>query len=532
MKEFSQLIKELEQTTQTNKKVKSLVNFFEVADPKDKVWAIALFSHKRPKRQINSRQLREWIVESSSLPDWLFEESYHVVGDLAETMALVTPDNTQTSHRTLDGWLNFLSDLKDLPDEEKKEKILDAWDQLDPDQRFIFNKLMTGGFRIGVSKNLIIKALSKYTGESTEVISHRLMGNWDPFETDFDTLVLQEKENESASKPYPFYLAYPIEKEIESLGDVEEWSAEWKWDGIRSQLIKRNEEWFLWSRGEELITDKFPEFSDIAAHLPDGTVIDGELLPFKDGVPLDFSILQTRIGRKNLTKKIMQEAPPAILAYDLLEWQGKDYRGKPFVERRKQLRDLLQNEVFESRIRISKTVPFGSWEELARLRETSRENYAEGFMLKRNDSVYKSGRKRGDWYKWKIDPMTIDAVMIYAQKGHGRRADLFSDYTFAVWNGPDLVSFTKAYSGLTDKEMQEVSNWVKRNTLEKFGPVRTVKPELVFEVAFEGIQESKRHKSGIALRFPRIKRWRKDKKIEEANTLEDLKQFLYSNAGQ
>ena len=343
-------------------------------------------------------------------------------------------------------------------------------------------------------------------------------------------MILEESPNENASKPYPFYLAYPVEKEIESLGDVSDWAAEWKWDGIRSQLIKRNGEWYLWSRGEELITDKFPEFGEVIDHIPDGTVIDGELLPFKEGRLLDFSVLQTRIGRKNLTKKIMNDAPPLLKAYDLLEWGGKDIRYESYEFRRRKLNELLHESNLHQRVIISKSVDFKSWEELGQLRESSRENFAEGFMLKRKKSVYKSGRKRGDWFKWKIDPMTIDAVMIYAQKGHGRRADLFSDYTFAVWRDQELVSFTKAYSGLTDKEMLEVSNWVKKNTVEKFGPVRTVKPELVFEVAFEGIQLSKRHKSGIALRFPRIKRWRKDKKIEEANTIEDLKQFLINHA--
>lgn len=530
MKDFSILIKSLEQTTQTNKKVKSLVEFFQNADEKDKVWAIALFTHKRPKRQVNTRQLREWVIDSSGLPDWLFEESYHVVGDLAETLALVYPSGQQQNQESLDYWINYLYGLKDQEDEEKKQRIIAAWQQLNTDEKFIFNKLITGGFRIGVSKNLIIKALSSYTEESSEVISHRLMGNWDPFETDFQTLVLDERPNENASKPYPFYLAYPVEKEIESLGNVAEWSAEWKWDGIRSQLIKRNGEWFLWSRGEELITDKFPEFGEVIDQLPDGTVIDGELLPFKDGKPLDFGILQTRIGRKNLTKKIMNDAPPIIKAYDLLECDGKDIRNESYDSRRSKLMNLLGDEAIKTKIIMSDSVSFSSWEELADKRSSSRENSAEGFMLKRRDSVYKAGRKRGDWFKWKVDPMTIDAVMIYAQKGHGRRADLFSDYTFAVWRGDELVSFAKAYSGLTDKEMQEVSNWVKKNTIEKFGPVRTVTPELVFEVAFEGIAVSKRHKSGIALRFPRIKRWRKDKKKEEANTLEDLKQFLIENA--
>lgn len=530
MKEFSHLIKSLEQTTQTNKKVKSLVEFFQNADEKDKVWAIALFTHKRPKRQVNTRQLREWVIDSSGLPEWLFEESYYVVGDLAETLALVHPSGQRENEQPLDYWIHYLYGLKDKDDNEKKQKIIDAWQQLNTDEKFIFNKLITGGFRIGVSKNLIIKALSQYSGETTEVISHRLMGNWNPFETDFQTLVLEKSPNENASKPYPFYLAYPVEKEISGLGDVKEWSAEWKWDGIRSQLIKRGGEWFLWSRGEELITDKFPEFGEVIDHLPDGIVIDGELLPFKDGKPLDFGVLQTRIARKNLTKKIMNDAPPIIKAYDLLEYQGKDIRSNSYDIRRNKLVSLLNSEVIKSKIIISESVPFSSWEELENKRTLSRENSAEGFMLKRKDSVYKSGRKRGDWFKWKVDPMTIDAVLIYAQKGHGRRADLFSDYTFAVWRGEELVSFAKAYSGLTDKEMQEVSNWVKKNTLEKFGPVRTVKPELVFEVAFEGIHTSKRHKSGIALRFPRIKRWRKDKKIKEANTLADLKKFLIENA--
>ena len=532
MKEFSLLIKSLEQTTQTTKKVKGLVHFFENATSRDKVWAIALFSHKRPKRQVNTKQLREWVTEAANMPAWLFEESYHVVGDLAETLALVLPSEDSETDHSLDYWINYLYQLKGLEDDDKKQKILEAWAQMGPDEKFIFNKLITGGFRIGVSKNLMTRALAAYTNVKAETLSHRLMGNWDPFQVSFEELVLSETQGESDSKPYPFYLAYPLEKAVEELGNESEWAAEWKWDGIRSQFIKRGGDWYLWSRGEELITDKFPEFSEVTDHIPDGTVIDGELLPYKNGVPLDFSLLQTRIGRKNLTKKIMEDAPPVIFAYDLLEWEGEDLRNHPYQHRRQLLADLLNLPEIEPRFKISAEVQFDSWEELTEIRTGSRDHFAEGLMLKRRDSIYQAGRKRGDWFKWKVDPMTIDAVMIYAQKGHGRRADLFSDYTFAVWKGEELVSFTKAYSGLSDKEMQEVSNWVKKNTLERFGPVRTVKPHLVFEVAFEGIQWSKRHKSGIALRFPRIKRWRKDKPIEEANTLEDLQAFLENRVAQ
>ena len=336
------------------------------------------------------------------------------------------------------------------------------------------------------------------------------------------------------SKPYPFYLAYAIEEDLATLGEPADWQAEWKWDGIRGQIIKRAGELFVWSRGEGLMTEKFPEYHALQPVLPDGLVLDGEIIPFRtsspegggrEGAPLAFALLQTRIGRKNVTKKQLQEAPIAFFAYDLLEYEGEDWRSKPLTERRQLLEQIVKS-INHPTLLLSEIVQFHSWEELGQLREQSREMGAEGFMLKKGSSVYQTGRKRGDWWKWKIDPLTIDAVMIYAQKGAGRRSNLYTDYTFAVRDGDKLVPFTKAYSGLTDKEFAQVDNFVKRNSLEKFGPVRTVKPELVFEIAFEGIAASSRHKSGVALRFPRMSRWRQDKKVEEINTLEDLKKML------
>ena len=339
----------------------------------------------------------------------------------------------------------------------------------------------------------------------------------------FQELVLSQ-DTLDISRPYPFYLAYALDGEVSALGNIDEWQAEWKWDGIRGQVIVRNRELFVWSRGEELVTDKYPEFHVFLDLLPDGTVIDGEILPFKNDLPLSFNKLQTRIGRKSLTQKQLKEVPVAFVAYDLLEWQGIDIRDWPLQARRSQLAQLCATG--SAVLRLSPTVTVDSWEKLAEERQRARELFSEGIMLKRKNSVYRDGRRRGDWWKWKIDPFTIDAVMIYAMSGHGRRANLYTDYTFAVWKDDQLVPFAKAYSGLTDEEIREVDRWVKRNTIEKFGPVRSVKPELVFEIAFEGIAKSTRHKSGIALRFPRIHRWRKDKPIREANTLDDLTKIL------
>ncbi|WP_075350994.1 ATP-dependent DNA ligase [Algoriphagus marinus] len=531
MKHFSQLITELDQSNKTNDKLAALETFFSNASDEDKVWAIALFTHRRPKRQVTTRQLREWCIELSEIPEWLFEESYHTVGDLAETIALLLPHQKSNEEISLADWINKLIELKGLSDEEKKWMIQDSWNRLTKEECFIFNKILTGGFRIGVSQNLISKALAVHLKKEKSFIAHALMGNWDPIETSFEKLFDSDSAIEDLSKPYPFFLAHSLEKGIEALDEPNKWQVEWKWDGIRGQLIRRKGETFIWSRGEELVTEKFPELANLGNSLPDGTVLDGEILCFTNGSPLPFNLLQTRIGRKNVSKKILTEAPVSLLAYDLLEFEGKDIRDQPLAERRLKLEYLFKS-IDHTNFELSTPIEANSWTEYSMLREESRNYFAEGFMLKRKDSYYETGRKRGSWWKWKIDPLTIDGVMLYAQKGHGSRADLYSDYTFAVWDGDLLVPFAKAYSGLTDAEMKEVDSFVKKNTKERFGPVRTVNPELVFEIAFEGIQDSPRHKSGIALRFPRISRWRKDKPKEEANSLADLKDLLKLYGGK
>jgi len=526
MKNFAQLFSKLDQTTKTLVKVAALVEYFGKVDDKDRMWAMAILSHRRPKRTVKTSLMRQWAAELSKIPLWLFEESYHVVGDLAETIALVLPPPTQQHDESLSHWIEVIKSLNKKEEEIKKETVLDAWDGMTYEERFVFNKLITGGFRVGVSQKLMMRALAQFENQEEKSIAHRLMGNWTPDTVTYEELIRSENPMDDISRPYPFYLAYALDGEPEDLGSPKDWQVERKWDGIRGQLIVRDDHLFVWSRGEELVTDKFPEYHPLAEILPNGTVIDGEILPFRDGKPLTFNVLQTRIGRKNVTKKILESAPVVLMCYDLLEYEGKDIRTTPLGERRRLLEKIVA-ENHSDILLLSEVIDFKKWEKAAAERDNSRAHLSEGLMIKKLDSEYRSGRKRGDWWKWKVDPLTIDAVMIYAQQGHGRRANLYTDYTFAVWDEEKkLVPFTKAYSGLTDKEFNKITAWVRKNTKEKFGPVRSVNPELVFEIAFEGINVSSRHKSGVALRFPRMLRWRTDKKAEEANTLVDLKKML------
>lgn len=525
MKAFAQLFTSLDQTNSTLKKVAALKEYFDTADAKDKLWTIALLSHKRPRRTVKTTLLRQWAAELGNIPDWLFEEAYHTVGDLAESIALIVPKGNDQAQKTLSEWIDTIQALRDRLDEEKKAVICKAWQGMGATERLVFNKLITGGFRMGVSQKLMTRALAQHTQLDEAELAHRLMGNWSPSDTSFDELLFASNRAADLSKPYPFYLAYPLDQAPAALGKEEDWVVERKWDGIRGQVIVRGGEVFVWSRGEELVTDRFPELDFFKTLLPDGTALDGEIIPIKNDIPLPFGELQRRIGRKTIGKKLLAEVPIHLIAYDLLEYKGKDLRSAPLKERRAQL-EALHRACTHERFRLSEAIVFQDWSELDAIRENARATHCEGLMLKKKDSPYRVGRKKGDWWKWKVDPLVIDAVMIYAQKGHGRRANLYTDFTFAVWDGEQLVPFTKAYSGLTDAEMNAVDAFVKKNTLERFGPVRSVTPELVFEIAFEGINRSTRHKSGIALRFPRINRWRKDKPTSEANTLSDLHDLL------
>lgn len=526
MQRFVELVSTLAASSSIKEKTAALLCYFSAAEEKDKLWVIALFSGRRPKRVISTKQLKLCCLQVTGISEWLFDESYHTVGDLAETIALLLPEPvTGQTLYPLHHYIDKLRALANATEEEKTQFLLECWKSFNRMEKFVFNKLITGGFRIGVSQKMMLQALALYSGLSNSVIAHRLSGNWDPSSITLHDLLNEDFLQRDISKPYPFYLAYALEQDPGELGQPADWQAEWKWDGIRGQLIKRDHTLFLWSRGEELITEKFPEYQELLPLMPDGTVLDGEILAFNNGRPLPFSSLQTRITRKHLSKKQQQAAPVVFTVYDLLELKGQDLRNTTLSYRREQLENMIQSNQHEA-WRISERIHFESWVDLQQLRQEARVFGAEGLMLKRVEGYYKEGRKKGDWWKWKIDPFTIDCVLLYARKGHGRRSNLYTDYSFAVRDADKWVVVANAYSGLTDKEIAAVDAFVKKQSVEKFGPVRTVPPLLVFEIAFEGIAASNRHKSGIALRFPRIHRWRHDKPVTEANSLDDLKQLL------
>lgn len=555
MRRFTKLFQALDQTTRTKDKVGALVSYFRGVSDEDAAWAVWFLIGNRPKRAITTIQLREFVATAVGVPLWLVEESYDAVGDLGETMSLLLDTAGVNKPAGTDLALSRLVEERLLPlavveGNDAGDLLLRTWRELSLTECFLFQKLITGNFRVGVSCTLVTWALAEVSGIDRSVMAHRLMGQYEPTPDSYRNLIAKESIQDAISHPYPFYLAYQLEQNPKDLGEVGEWQIERKWDGIRAQLIKRQGQVLIWSRGEELITDGYPEIESAAKSLPDGTVLDGELLAWKNDTPLPFSVLQRRLGRKNPSAKMQIEAPVALMVYDALEAGGQDIRGRSTSERRtccQELvrnwlvdldargsleRGLIQGDLFESDgedrswpVVLSPLLDTKSWSEVAAEVKRSRELGVEGVMLKRKTTPYGVGREKGRWWKWKSDPLTIDAVMMAAQQGHGRRASLFTDYTFAVWDGEELVSIAKAYSGLTDEEIQEVDQFVRNNTTSRHGPVRGVKPELVFELAFEGIQESCRHKSGIAFRFPRINRWRRDKAAAEADTLENVQRL-------
>ena len=541
MQAFQALFDRLDQLTGTNAKVSALAEHFSSVPAEDAAWALTLLLGKRRRRLITGRRLREVLQERTGLPEWLIADCHGQVGDSAETLSLLWPEvrdrlapikcdlPTTATTQPLHWWMTtLLPHISSLQGEEQADAVLALWQRLPEDQHFIVNKLLTGGFRVGVSTGLISRSVAQAFELEESLIVQRLMGGFDPSADAFHrlTALADAQEQRNRGTPYPFFLASPLEPDRLREDPPEHWQLEWKWDGIRGQLIHRGTGVYLWSRGEELVNDSFPELVDVGAALPDGSVLDGEIICWaeQDDAPLGFDVLQRRLGRKQVGATLRRECPMRFIAYDLLEDQGRDIRSEPLKQRRQQLDILLKQIDHPEQWRLSASPcwPLGSWQDLDQERESARLRRAEGLMLKRVESPYLAGRKRGHWWKHKLEPMTLDAVLLYAQAGRGRRANLFTDYTFGLWSEteePQLVTFAKAYSGLNDAEILELDRWIRRNTVQRFGPARSVKAELVFEIGFEGIHPSKRHKSGLAVRFPRILRWRRDKPVEEADCL-------------
>lgn len=564
MREFAALFADLDASTSTQAKVAALTRYFRVADPADAAWAVYFLCGGKPRQVVPTALLRRWAAERAGIDDWLFEECYQAVGDLAETLALVLPVATQISNLGLAQWVETrLLPLRGIDPAQQRERLHQWWDELDAPGRFLLTKLIGGGFRVGVSKQLVTRALAEQAGIDAKVVAQRLMGFTGsqlrpgqlPDAARFQALLAPGSTPQlDAAQPYPFFLAHALDADPATfnslLGPCTDWLAEWKFDGIRAQVVRRDGQCWIWSRGEELVTDRFPELAERAAAWSDGTVLDGEIVVWRDDRPAPFAELQRRIGRKQITRKVRSDWPVRFIAYDLLELQGQDLRGRPLRERRAMLDHWAAGQ---TAVDLSPRVQADDWQALARQRAASRERGVEGLMLKHLDAVYGVGRTKsgGIWWKWKIEPMSVDAVLIYAQRGHGRRASLYTDYTFAIWNRPprdaqeaqavveaiarrappdpdglQLVAFAKAYSGLSDEEFRRVDAAIRRTTLEKFGPVHSVRPTLVFELAFEGINLSSRHKSGVAVRFPRMVRIRDDKPLHEADSLPMLQAML------
>jgi len=545
MKRFVDLFQKIDATTSTNAKVEFLANYLTNAEPADAAWATYFLTGNRIKRFITSKNLQTWAKELTAMPDWLFAESYNAVGDTAETVALLVAQGESTLNELpLHQWLEqHILPMRNLSKEQQGAEIKNWWQQMNAAECFVLNKLLTGAFRVGVAKTLVFKALSQITSLPQAVLAHRFVGNWQPSADFYLAAINPEGKKSDSAKPYPFYLAYPLEADDDSTPDTlaadyltqrlnrpEDWFAEWKWDGIRGQILHHASGVYLWSRGEEVISEQFPELISAGAELPMGTVLDGEILCWRDGLPEEFSVLQTRLGRKKPSTTFIAKHPAIFMAYDLLELNHNDIRSLPLMQRKSHLAQVINTLPLNSKFTMSPEIDFGDFEHLEQLRGDARNFGVEGLMLKRRQSAYQAGRKKGDWWKYKVDPYTVDAVLLYAQPGSGRRASLYTDYTFAVWQGEELVPVAKAYSGLTDREINQVDDWIRKHTVERFGPVRSVQPELVFELAFENIARSTRHKSNVALRFPRIKRWRHDKTAAEAEQLDMLLHLLDEKA--
>ncbi len=572
MQHFAALYEALDASTATNDKLAALVQHLGQAAPADAAWAVYVLAGGRPRQLVPVAALREAACQQAGIDDWLFEACYQAVGDLAETIAHVLPraEGAQGAEGApasagLAYWMTErLLPLRGLPPAEQVQRVQQAWAELDTSGRYLLVKLIGGGFRVGVSKLLVQRALAQLTGLEPALLAQRLVGWTDakatPSAERWHALVAPAGQGTQApGQPYPFFLAHALQAEPATLGPVADWLIEWKYDGIRAQVVKRQGQVWIWSRGEELVTERFPEVVSRAALLPDGTVLDGELLAWPAGQPqpAPFKLLQQRINRKTVGKKLLADAPVVFMAYDLLEDGAHDLRAQPQQQRRAALLQRLANGPFA----CSPAVEVASWEEAAALRQQSRQRGVEGCMLKSTTARYGSGRTKADgtWWKWKVEPLAVDAVLIYAQAGHGRRASVYTDYTFAVWSRPPanaeeaqlvveaitrrepapaagsgalhLLPFAKAYSGLSDAEFKAVDRVIRATTLEKFGPVRSVRPTLVFEIGFEGIGASPRHKSGVAVRFPRMLRLRPDKPLHEADTLATLQGLIDSGPG-
>lgn len=535
MQRFAELYRSLDASTGTRDKLAAMRAYFAEADPADAAWAVAALSGRKLCRAVAARRLKAWAAQETRYPPWLIEACHEATGDLAEALALLPPregtgEPDVPLHEVVE---RRVLPLSEMSERQQRDTVVEAWRRFDAIERFLYHKLISSSLRVGVQKKLLIRALAEHAGLDPGAVALRLSGTWRPTAENFRDLLAPadpSAPDAAGDRPYPFCLAHPLDVEPEALGDPGDWLIEWKWDGIRAQAIRRSGAVHLWSRGEELVTPAFPEIAQAVAQLGRDAVLDGEILAWSSDGPLPFAELQKRLHRKRVEPSLFPDVPVAFVAYDLLERDGRDRRDRPLRERRGELASLLDRD--EPALRLSPRLEPESWSEVRREVDAARDRGVEGVMLKRGDSAYGVGRPRGVWWKWKVAPHTVDAVLVQAEQGHGRRAGLFTAYTFAVWDrrshpdAPRLTPVTRAYTGLTHDEIERLDRWIRGHTTARHGPVRVVEPHWVFEIAFEAVQRSPRHKAGVALRFPRMNRWRSDKAVDHADDLDSLLALL------
>jgi ATP-dependent DNA ligase len=528
MKHFARLIQHLDPATDVTSKVSALTEYIGSVADDDKLWMISLLFHRRPSKIVNYQLLGEWVMEIAGLPRWLYEESHNIVGDYAETIALLFPDNRQIngSGRSLSDCIELILRLSGKDESVRKAEIVKAWSLLEVSGRYIFNKLLTGGFRTGVSQRTMVGALTRYTGLEEDIIAIRLAKDWNPSSSTFTDLVMSDSSEEQLARPYPLYQAQKLSFSVEELGDVDRWQIEYKWNGVRAQVVVRGGRHYIWSDAGELITDKFPELVSFLAQFPSGTVLDGEIIAWKDGAPLPLHMLEKRIARKTVSKQILTQTPVSMIIFDVLEWDGEDIRCKPLTERRILLESVARKYMVQDPLIVSPIVMRDSWSELSNVLATARMRKCSALILKLKDSRYPDGSDHNYWWNWKAEPISVKAVLLYAQRVQGSRANVFLDFTFAVRDGDGLISFAKAYDGLDKEEYEEIADWIQSNKIERFGPILSVPARYVFELHFDDFAPSSRHKSGLIGQNPRIHRWIKNANADDADTLEYLRSFV------
>ncbi|KFE35319.1 cisplatin damage response ATP-dependent DNA ligase [Thioclava atlantica] len=518
MRDFARLLERLAFTPGRNAKLDALADYLRHAPDPERGYALAALTGELDLGRAQPAVLRAMVGERVD-PE-LFALSYDYVGDLAETIALIWPGDGEPGALDLP---HVVETLQDTPKIRTGPVIADWLDRLAPSERYALLKLATGGLRVGVSARLARMALARLGGPSLEEIEEIWHGLAPPYRALFDWIEGGEKPERAGLAPFrPVMLSTPIDREGLDALDPAEFAAEWKWDGIRVQAVAEGGERRLYSRTGEDISGAFP---DIVAHMGFEGALDGELLVRRGDQVAPFGDLQKRLGRKSPGKALLASHPAALRLYDVLLWEDEDLRALPFDTRRERLEAAVA-DLNPERFDVSEVLPFGAWDDLAALRAAPPQVVIEGVMLKRRDTPYMAGRPKGPWFKWKRDPRLIDAVVLYAQRGHGKRSGFYSDFTFGVWEDEALVPVGKAYSGFTDEELRRLDRFVRNHTVDRFGPVRALSPALVVEVAFEGLNRSTRHKSGVAMRFPRISRIRWDKPAAEADRIETLREML------